>query len=131
MANILICETSMSLRLLLEHEVGRLAHHVLEESAPAEDVEIAIVEPADPRCLARAAQLRRANPGVCLLFLSELEPTEETQALRPLLHLVKPYSLAELADAIAGAACEAGRTEEYRRTGHTLGGYLGGASPLR
>jgi hypothetical protein len=101
MANVLICEPAMTLRVLLTHELERLGHYVLDEGASEELVEIALVEPADAWSLERACVLRSANPAVCLILFCDEKPSAETQALDPrVVYLVKPYSLAALDQAI-------------------------------
>jgi hypothetical protein len=102
MANVLICEPAMTLRVLLGYELERLGHYVLGEGASEELVDIALVELADAWSLERARALRSANPAVSLILFCDEEPSAETQALDPrVVHLVKPYSLATLERAIA------------------------------
>ena len=102
MERILIVECDTSVRQLIELQVAFLGYSVAES---ADECDIAVIEPADARGYAAARRLRRDRPDVPLVFTSIRYPTQETIALEPFAHLVKPFGLRRLASALA-AACE-------------------------
>ena len=65
--------------------------------------DVAVVETATSPGLRLARALGAARPGTPLVVVSVAAPTDETRALAPTAHLVKPVRLAELGRALADA----------------------------
>jgi len=105
MARILISEPHPDLRVLIEAVVRRtgnepVGHGVLiGEDAPA----AMILEPASADGLAAAARLRRQLEDLPIICASIFPPTNESCALAPVAHLIKPFRLRELEAAIVSA----------------------------
>ena len=105
-ASVLVQEHDEHVRTLLEAQLAALGHEALvcgEEGArwSPRHFDVAIVEPAIPPGLQLARDLRIARPGTPLVLASVMAPTDETRALAPVVHLLKPFRLAELAEALA------------------------------
>jgi len=102
MARILICDPSEDIRLLLAEMVGRLGHEPLEwrggHDVPEADA--IVLEPADRASYALARSAARRVPIVCASIHA---PSRERNGLVPSAYLVKPFSLSELAAALAAA----------------------------
>jgi CheY-like chemotaxis protein len=105
MARILISEPHPELRVLLEAVVRRAGHEpvgpgeLTSDDAPA----VMILEPASADGLAAAARLRRRLEGLPIICASIFPPSDESRALAPVEHLIKPFRLRELEAAIASA----------------------------
>jgi hypothetical protein len=105
MAWILICEPHPDLRVLLETVVRRTGHEpvghgeLTNGDAPA----VMILEPASADDLAAAAGLRHRLGDLPIICTSIFPPSDETRALRPVAHLIKPFRLGELEAAIVSA----------------------------
>jgi CheY-like chemotaxis protein len=105
MAQILISEPHPELRVLLEAVVRRAGHEpvgpgeLTSDDAPA----VMILEPASADGLAAAARLRCRLESLPIICASIFPPSEESQALHPVEHLIKPFRLRELESAIASA----------------------------
>jgi len=105
MARILICEPHPDLRVLLETVVRRAGHEpvghgeLTSDDAPA----VMILEPASADGLAAAARLRRRLEDLPIICTSISPPSDETRALDPVAHLIKPFRLGDLEAAIVSA----------------------------
>jgi DNA-binding response OmpR family regulator len=105
MARILISEPHPELRVLLEAVVRRAGHEpvgpgeLTSGDAPA----VMILEPASADGLAAAARLRRRLEGLPIICTSIFPPSDESSALLPVAHLIKPFRLRELEAAIVAA----------------------------
>jgi CheY-like chemotaxis protein len=105
MARILISEPHPDLRVLIEAVVRRTGNEpvghgeLIGEDAPA----AMILEPASADGLAAAAQLRRQLEDLPIICASSFPPTDESCALAPVAHLIKPFRLRELEAAIVSA----------------------------
>jgi CheY-like chemotaxis protein len=105
MARILISEPHPDLRVLLEAVVRRAGHEpvghgeLTNGDAPA----ALILEPASADGLAAAARLRSRLEDLPIICASVAPPSEETRALGPVAHLIKPFRLGDLEAAIASA----------------------------
>jgi CheY-like chemotaxis protein len=104
MARILIVEPHPEVRELLARIVSRLGHDPVVHDPDANDgyeVDIVLVEPVhwDGIEIARSAQRRTGARVVCV---SISPPTEEALALSAV-HLLKPFSLADLERALLSA----------------------------
>jgi DNA-binding response OmpR family regulator len=105
MAQILISEPHPELRVLLEAVVRRAGHEpvgpgeLTSDDAPA----VMILEPASADGLAAAARLRRRLERLPIICASIFPPSDESCALSPVAHLIKPFRLRELEAAIVSA----------------------------
>ena len=103
MAQILISEPNPDLRVLLETVVRRAGHEpvghgeLTNDDTPA----VMIIEPASAEGLAAAAGLRSRLEDLPIIYTSIFPPTAETRALGPVAHLIKPFRLHDLEDAIS------------------------------
>lgn len=101
-----MCEPNEEIRTLLAHVIKRLGY---EPVFPDEDgrspvaVDVLIVEPGDPVALAAAQIVRLEQEQVPVVVASILPPTAHMLRLRPVAHLVKPFSLGDLEAALAAA----------------------------
>ncbi len=109
MAQILISESQLDVKRLLEKMVVRLGHEPVLASAPSPEqlasADVLLIEPADPigAVLAQAAKL--IDPTLPLISVSVAAPPPELERLgvRFTAVLVKPFTLAELRVAIEEA----------------------------
>ena len=105
MARILISEPHPDLRVLIEAVVRRTGNEPVGQreliggDAPA----AMILEPASADDLAAASQLRRRLEDLPIICASIFPPTDESSALGPVAHLIKPFRLRELEAAIVSA----------------------------
>jgi DNA-binding response OmpR family regulator len=105
MARILISEPHPDLRVLLETVVRRAGHEpvghgeLTNDDAPA----VMILEPASADGLAAAAGLRSRLEDLPIICTSVFPPSDESRALAPVAHLIKPFRLRELEVAIVSA----------------------------
>ncbi|MGH3022134.1 MAG: hypothetical protein ACRDNI_00630 [Gaiellaceae bacterium] len=105
MARILVFEPNPEVRALLAHVVTRLGHEpVYAEDGPGDflpdDADVLLIEPADRRALSVAQMLRLRHGGLPIVCTSIFPATPESQELRPVAYLVKPFSLVELERAL-------------------------------
>jgi DNA-binding response OmpR family regulator len=108
MARILISEPHPDLRVLIEAVVRRTGNEPVGQSdLIGEDSPAAmILEPAYADGLAAAARLRGQLEDLPIICASIYPPTDESCALSPVAHLIKPFRLRELEVAIVSAlAC--------------------------
>jgi CheY-like chemotaxis protein len=99
---ILVVEPHAEVRALLGHVVERLGHEAVFPSGrrgevlPDGDVDVLLVEPADPAARTAADRLCRRHgelPVVCASIYPDFEPLG---GLRPFAYLIKPFGLDEL-----------------------------------
>jgi DNA-binding response OmpR family regulator len=108
-ARILICEPHPEVRGLLAHVAARLGHEPffaeddLSQRFDADEVDVLVIEPADPRALAAAQILRLQREDVPIVCASIYPPSSHTQRLDPVAYIVKPFALRELEDALRTA----------------------------
>jgi DNA-binding response OmpR family regulator len=105
MARILIHEPHPDVRVLLAAVVRRAGHDPVGQGELTSDdaPELMILEPASADGLAAAARLRRRLENLPIICASIFPPNDETRALHPIEHLLKPFRLGELEAAIAAA----------------------------
>jgi CheY-like chemotaxis protein len=109
-ARILVAEKHPSVRRLLELRLERLGHEPVAwagDGIELEDVDAAVVEPADPETLSFARSLRRDDPHMPMVVSSVRGRTLESASLRPAAHLVKPFALSGLERALDAALAPA------------------------
>ena len=105
MARILVSEPHPDLRVLIEAVVRRTGNEpvghadLVGEDAPA----VIILEPSSADGLAEAARLRCRLEDLPIICTSIYPPTDESGALGPVAHLIKPFRLCELEAAIVSA----------------------------
>jgi DNA-binding response OmpR family regulator len=104
-ARVLISEPHPDARALFELIVRRAGHEPvgLGELADREPPELMILEPASGEALAVAHQLRRRLEDLPIICASIDPPSPRTDCLRPTAYLLKPFPLADLEAALAGA----------------------------
>jgi CheY-like chemotaxis protein len=104
MERILISEPHPDLRVLIEAVVRRTGNEPVGRSELNGDTPAAmILEPASPDGLAVAAQLRCRFADLPIICASIYPPSDESCALGPVAHLIKPFRLRELEVAIVSA----------------------------
>ena len=105
MARILISEPHPDLRVLIEAVVRRTGNEpvgqadLIDDDAPA----VMILEPSSADGLAAAARWRGQLGELPIICTSIYPPSDESCALGPVAHLIKPFRLRELEAAILTA----------------------------
>ena len=105
MARILIIEPHAEVRDLLARVVTRMGHEPVPSTGRGEDdlsgIDVVLLEPAawEGVDVARAAK----SCGATIVGVSIFPASEEVGELQPVAYLLKPFSLAELEQAIAAA----------------------------
>jgi CheY-like chemotaxis protein len=107
-ARILVSDPNPEVRALLGHVVSRLGHEpVYLEPGPGEalpaDVDVMLLEPADPRALGAAQVLRLRHEHLPIVCASIYPETANARRLAPVAYLVKPFALGELERALRTA----------------------------
>jgi hypothetical protein len=105
MARILISEPHPDLRVLIEAVVRRTGNEPVGQGQliGADGPAAMILEPASAEGLAAAALLRSRLEDLPIICASIYPPTDESSALSPVAHLIKPFRLRELEVAIVSA----------------------------
>ena len=104
MGRILILEPQPDLQELVRRVAARLGHEALTDiSAQQGEVDAVVAEPESYKALTLAQQLRDRSPELPIIFASMAPPNERTRALRPIVHLQKPFALQELQHALSNA----------------------------
>ena len=107
MARILVCDPHPEVRALLGHVVSRLGHEPVYPGGPGEalpeDVDVIVLEPADPRALGAAQVLRLRHEHLPIVCASIYPETANARRLAPVAYLVKPFPLGELERALRAA----------------------------
>src|ERR1700694_65789 len=107
MARIGIAEPSADISRLIELIVVELGHEAFTVEKPDDlghGCDVLVAEPASPVALAAARWLRSKRPHAPIVLVSERPGNVDTVALQPVVHLLKPFTLSELAEAIGVAA---------------------------
>jgi CheY-like chemotaxis protein len=106
MASIVVFEPHPDVRELLVRVVRRLGHEAhVDDGRPAaewERVDAVVVEPAPDGKVDTVAAMVREH-GAALVCVSIYPPSPAVAALGPVAHLQKPFSVAELEDALGAA----------------------------
>jgi hypothetical protein len=106
---ILICEPDAEVRALLGHVVERLGHEPVHSTGRRGDVlldgdvDVLILEPADPASLTAAESLRVQDERLPIVCASIYPDSKGAERLRPLAYLVKPFGLSDLERALCAA----------------------------
>jgi hypothetical protein len=99
---VLIAEPEPDLRLLAEQAVLELGHEpvLLDPGAAGAYADVLLL--ADSRdAVAIARAHRRLDPALPIVCLGTLGAGADIRRLRPVAHLLKPYTLSDLARALA------------------------------
>jgi CheY-like chemotaxis protein len=111
---ILVCEPHAEVRALLGHVVERLGHEPVYATGrrgdvlPEGDVDVLILEPADPAALTAAESLRLEHEELPIVCASIYPDSDAAERLRPLAYLVKPFGLSDLERALCAAVDSVG-----------------------
>jgi CheY-like chemotaxis protein len=102
MALFLIIEPDEAIRLLYEAIVRGLGHEpAFFDGSTGTEPDVVVVESAYPESFEAALWLRLAYPNLPIVCASIHEPSEaKVRLLGQSTHLLKPFSLAELKDAL-------------------------------
>jgi CheY-like chemotaxis protein len=102
MALFLIIEPDEDIRRLYAAIVRGLGHEAeFFNGSSAADPHVALVEPADPASLAAALELRRDKARLPVVCASIHKAAQDmAHILQATTHLLKPFSLVELTDAL-------------------------------
>jgi hypothetical protein len=100
-ARILILEPHADVRDLMAHVVEDAGHEPVLDEEGAAPVDAMLLEPTSPfvRRVARRVLARRPQTTVVCVSIGPLSPT--SSSLRPAVHVLKPFSLGELKQALA------------------------------
>lgn len=104
MARILIAEPEPDLRLLAEQAVLELGYEpvLLEAYTGGTPVDVLLLATSDG-AVAIAHAHRRSDPALPIVCVGTLGLTAEIRRLEPVAHLLKPYTLSDLARALTRA----------------------------
>lgn len=103
MGRILILEPQPEIRELVEHVAERLGLESVTEEADGVELDAVVLEPESLPALERATRLRSGAPDLPMICTSIAPPSAATRALGPHAHLIKPYTLRDLSQALASA----------------------------
>lgn len=109
MAQVLISESHVEVRRLLQRMIRKLGHdsRVVDAPPTAESLEgvgLLIVEPADPKGALLAKTVQTLNPGLPILGVSVLDSSQVDIAFHAF--LCKPFSFEQLAGAVEQALAQ-------------------------
>jgi CheY-like chemotaxis protein len=105
MAKVLIAEPSPSVRLLLEQIVAELGHVATTwlDDASALSCDVLLLEPAWPKALIFAERLRARRPDLPIVSVSVRTSPAPAEQLGAETHIVKPFRLRVLEQALLDA----------------------------
>jgi DNA-binding response OmpR family regulator len=107
-ARILIVEPYPEVRELLALIVERMGHApVVASTHAAGSVDLLLVEPATRGALEIAQELRAESPTLPIVVVSFLPQPATWSGLEPAAYVLKPFTVAQLAAAVASALPEA------------------------
>ena len=105
----MICEPHGEVRALLGHVVTRLGFEPVYADARSggalvdADVDVLVIEPADPSALSTARALRLRRRELPIICASIYPDSPGAERLQPLAYLMKPFALVELERALLAA----------------------------
>lgn len=111
MARIAVCEPSSELKLLFERAVSRLGHEAVPccprtvGELPA-DVDALLLDCDPDESVGPAGQLRRRRPDLPIVTCSIYSASPPVRGLGAVAHLTKPFTRAELDQALEKALAE-------------------------
>jgi CheY-like chemotaxis protein len=101
---ILVLGPEPEIRELVGRVAERLGHETItEESFEGVPIDAVVAEPEGARGLELATRLRAHAPDLPVICTSIAPPTPATRALEPRAHLIKPYTLRDLSQALSSA----------------------------
>lgn len=106
---VLICEPHAEVRALLGHVVTRLGFEPVYADTRSggvladADVDVLLMEPADPTALSTARALRLRRRELPIICASIYPDSPGAERLRPLAYLMKPFALVDLERALLTA----------------------------
>jgi CheY-like chemotaxis protein len=100
---VLICEPDAEVRELLGRVVARLGHEPVFERNGLRDLSAIVLEPADVISVEVTQAARATDPELPIVCASIEPPTSGSRELTPVAHLLKPFSLPQLEDALQQA----------------------------
>jgi hypothetical protein len=106
---VLICEPHAEVRALLGHVVTRLGFEPVYVDTRSggvladADVDVLLIEPADPTALSTARALRLRRRELPIICASIYPDSPGAERLRPLAYLMKPFALVDLEGALLAA----------------------------
>jgi hypothetical protein len=109
-ARVLIAEPEPDLRLLAEQAVLELGHEplLLDAFLAGTHVDVLLLA-TSPDAVAIARAHRRHDPALPIVCVGTLAAGADIRCLRPVAHLLKPYTLSDLARALTQAVATARR----------------------
>jgi hypothetical protein len=105
----MICEPHGEVRALLGHVVTRLGFEPVYADARSggafvdADVDVLVIEPADPSALSTARALRLRRRELPIICASIYPDSPGAERLGPLAYLMKPFALVDLERALLAA----------------------------
>lgn len=105
----MICEPHAEVRALLGHVVTRLGFEPVYADTRSggvladADVDVLLIEPADPTALSTARALRLRRRELPIICASIYPDSPGAERLRPLAYLMKPFALVDLERALLTA----------------------------
>jgi two-component SAPR family response regulator len=78
------------------------------DQTPIDNADMLLVEPGDRGSYAFGQRARSERPEIAIVCISIYPPSTESRLLRPVAHLVKPFTLAELNTAVESGLGPAG-----------------------
>jgi hypothetical protein len=102
-ARILILEPHSDVRDLMAHIVEDAGHEAVLEENGGPPVDAMLLEPASPLLRRVARRVLEKRPQTTLVCVSIDPPSTASSSLSPAGHVLKPFSLGELKQALADA----------------------------
>jgi CheY-like chemotaxis protein len=102
-ARILILEPYSDVRDLIAHVVEDSGHEPVLDDEGATPVDALLLEPASPALRPVARRVLSRRPRTTVLCVSIHPPSTASSSLGPAVHVLKPFSLGELKQALADA----------------------------
>jgi hypothetical protein len=102
-ARILILEPHADVRDLIAHVVEHVGHEPVLDEHGTEHVDAMLLEPASPSLRAVARRVLETRPQTTVVCVSIGPPSTVSTSLAPAVHVLKPFSLGELKQALADA----------------------------
>jgi CheY-like chemotaxis protein len=102
-ARILILEPHSDVRDLMAHVVEGAGHEAVLDEEGATRVDAMLLEPTSPFLRRVARRVLAKRPRTTVVCVSIRPPSKSSSSLRPAAHVLKPFSLGELKQALADA----------------------------
>jgi CheY-like chemotaxis protein len=109
-ARILILEPHSDVRDLIVHVVEHVGHEAVLGEDGTDPVDVMLLEPESPTLRAVAWRVLDRRPQTTVVCVSIGPPTTVSTALAPAVHVLKPFSLGELKQALADALGQPARS---------------------